>query len=156
MSKDLFGNEIEEVQDDDYVPEKHKKTSPFDFIGSVSETKKDLIEENPEVENDYAAYIINRGLGYFPDTVLYANEMNLYPDIPKKAQYYYYFASLRKRKRRSKWFKLEENPNANMVQRTYNVRAEVAKQYLEILTEDDLKTIRDITNVDDSGKKRKK
>jgi hypothetical protein len=50
--------------------------TPFDFINAINFTKKDLFSEDPMAKKDYAPFIINRGLGYFPDTVLYANEMN--------------------------------------------------------------------------------
>ena len=53
--------------------------NPFDFINSVSHNKKDLItdSENPEfAEKLYQPFLVNRGLSYFPDTILYANEMN--------------------------------------------------------------------------------
>lgn len=140
MNTDIFGNEV--VLQEEVLLEKQKKTSPFDFIKTISETKTNLIEDDPDCEKDYNSYIVNRGLGYFPDTVLYANEMNMYPNIPKKAQYYYYLASLRKRKRYSKWHKLEENNDLDVVQKIYNVRVEVAKEYLKILTEDNMKELR--------------
>lgn len=158
MNKDLFGNEINEEADyiDNLENQKSKKISPFDFIGSVSETKKDIVKDDPDIIDQYSSYVTNRGFGYFPDTVLYANEMNLYPDIPKKAQYYYYFSSLRKKKRRSKWFKLEENPDIELIKKVYNVRAEIAKQYLEILTEENLDVLRNMTDTGEIPSKKKK
>jgi hypothetical protein len=148
MGRDLFGEDIVEVEDE--VVEKRKKTSPFDFLGSISDTKKDIIAGNPDIADEYPPYLVNRGLGYFPDTVLYANEMNLYPDIPKKAQYYYYLASIRKRTRRSKWFKRETNDDIEMIKEVYNVRSEVAKQYIKLLTPENLNELRRITDTDET------
>lgn len=145
-----FEAEVEEVS-----LKKQKKTSPFDFIKSVGETKEDLIKENPDLANDYNSYLTNRGFSYFPDTILYANEMNLYSSIPKVYQYYYYMSSIRKRKRFSKWHKLEKNEDLELVQKVYNVRAEVAKQYLSILSEKDLEALRKSTETGEDNKKNK-
>lgn len=146
---------VEETQDVSIDQEKPKKTTPFDFIKSVSETKKDIIKEDPELEKDYNAFIVNRGFGYFPDTVLHANELNMLPDIPRIAQYYYYMASLRKRKRFSKWYKLEPNEDLKLVQDVYNVRVEVAKEYLKVLTEENIQTLRKLTETGESSPKAK-
>lgn len=121
---------------------KKDKITPFTFITAVSETKKDLLKENPQLEKEYNPFIINRGFSYFPDTALFANELNMYPDMPKKAQFQYYMQSLRRRKRFSKWFKLEKNPDLLMVQEIYSVRPDIAKQYLKLLSEDDLVDLR--------------
>lgn len=145
MTNDIFGNAIEETHEEEIIS-KPKKLTPFDFIKSVSETKKDLMEENTSAESEYNSYIVNRGLGYFPDTILFANEMNLHSNIPGKLQYYYYLAGIRKRKRYSKWHKLDKNDDLEMIQRIYNVRVEVAKEYLKLLSETDLQTLRDLVD----------
>jgi hypothetical protein len=51
------------------------KYSPFDFLKAINETKENLIVDD-ETEKQYSPYMINRGLSYFNDTVLIANEMN--------------------------------------------------------------------------------
>lgn len=149
-----------EEPEDDELLKKHKKVPPLEFIKAVSEKKKDIIAEDPEIEKDYIPYIVNRGLGYFPDTVLHANQMNLYPDIPAISQYYFYMASIRKRERYSKWYKLEPNSDLQMLQNVYNVRAEIAKEYLKILTKENLQTLRELTETGENpspskGKKKK-
>jgi hypothetical protein len=143
----------EEKPEEEYSDMK-SKTSPFDFISAVSETKKDIIAENPEIEKDYNTYITNRGFGYFSDSVLYANEMNINSHIPGVAQYYYYMSSLRKRKRRSPWYKLNKSEDQILVENVYNVRPEIAKQYLKVLKDDDLKKLREITET--GGNKKNK
>jgi hypothetical protein len=130
---------------EEQVVTKTLKKSPFEFMTAVSETKKDMIAQEPEVAKDYVAYIINRGFGFFPDTVLHANEMNIHSCIPDTAQFYYYMGSLRKRKRFSKWHKLEKNDDIVMVQKLYGVRPEIAKQYLKLLTEQNLSDLRTLS-----------
>jgi len=133
--------------------EKPKGLSPFDFIKSVSNSKINLLEDDSENEKQYNAFIVNRGLGYFMDTVLFANEMNLYPDIPVKAQYYYHMNSIRKGNRFSKWHKLEKNEDQLLIQKIYNVRPEIAKQYMKILSKKDIETLRTLSNTGDISKK---
>lgn len=116
-------------------------TTPFDFIKSVSETKEDLIGNSDDpttAEKDYNAYMVNRGLSFFPDTVLHANEMNQFSGIPKYAQYMYYMSALRSRKRYSKWLKAEKNEALDAIQRYYQCNRMVAKSYLPLLSEEDL------------------
>lgn len=119
-------------------------TTPFDFIKSVSETKTDLIgtSEDPlATEKEYNAYMVNRGFSYFPDTILHANEMNQFPGIPNYAQYIYYMSALRSRKRFSKWFKAEKNSDLDLIQKHYQCNRTIAKQYLELLSSENLERI---------------
>ena len=52
--------------------------------------------------------MVNRGLSYFNDTILLANEMNYRHNIPARMQYDLLRTLGRKRKRFSKWFKAEK------------------------------------------------
>jgi hypothetical protein len=133
-----------------------KGLSPFDFIKSVSNTKKDLLKENPDNEKEYKAYVVNHGLSFYPDTVLLANEMNLYPDIPAAAQYYYFLGSIRKGNRYSEWHKSKKNEDLDLVQKVYQVRREIAKQYLKLLSKDDLDKLRKLTDTGETTKKKNK
>ncbi len=146
-----------------YVPEpeeaqeeKHKGPTPFDFIKSVSNSKKDLMEDDPEMEKNYNAYIVNRGLGYFADTVLFANELNMYPDMPAKAQYYYYMNSIRKGNRFSKWHKHEKDQDQLMIQEIYNARPEIAKQYMKLISKEDMAKLRELSSKGEKAVKKQK
>jgi hypothetical protein len=118
--------------------------TPFDFIKSVSHSKKDLIRESeyPEqIEKQYNAYIVNRGFSYFEDTILHANEMNMRAHLFNDAQYRYYLGVLRSRNRFSKWHKAEKNTDLDAIQEVYSVNRTVAKMYLKTLSKDDLKRV---------------
>lgn len=39
--------------------------SPFDFLNSINTSKKDLITDDTS-EKQYSAFMVNRGLSYFP------------------------------------------------------------------------------------------
>ena len=115
--------------------------TPFDFLNAINETKKDLIKEDPSNEKEYSAWMVNRGLSYFPDTVMYANEMNQRHQISNKWQFQFLLNSIPRKKRFSKWFKREEEKNLKLVMDCYGYSSEKAKQVLGILTPEQLKTI---------------
>ena len=83
--------------------------NPFEIIKSISSTKKDVLEN----EKDYNAFMVNRGLSYFPDTVLYANEMKQYHHLDNRLQFDFLINIVRKRNRFSKWNKSIESENIN-------------------------------------------
>ena len=115
--------------------------TPFDFLNAINETKKDLIKEDPSNEKEYSAWMVNRGLSFFPDTVMYANEMNQRHQISNKWQFQFLLNSIPKKKRFSKWFKREEEKHLKLVMDCYGYSSEKAKQVLGILTPEQLKTI---------------
>ena len=43
---------------------------PFDFINAITTTKEDLFKD-PIANKDYNAFLVNRGLSYFQDTILW-------------------------------------------------------------------------------------
>jgi hypothetical protein len=114
--------------------------TPFDFINSIN--NKDQLEWNDEAEKDYNAYIVNKGFSFYPDTVLQANYMNIYHDVPKKMQYDFFYQGIRKRKRWSKWYKMEKNEDIEMVQRAFGYNRQKAIQAMLILNDNDLINIR--------------
>ena len=38
-------------------------------------------------EKAYTSFMVNRGLSYFPDTILFANEMNVHHHIDHRLQF---------------------------------------------------------------------
>jgi hypothetical protein len=115
--------------------------TPFDFLNAINESKKDLIKEDPTNEKEYSAWMVNRGLSFFSDTVMYANEMNQRHQISNKWQFQFLLNSIPKKKRFSKWFKREEEKHLKLVMDCYGYSSEKAKQVLTILTPEQLKTI---------------
>ena len=112
--------------------------SPFEFIKSISSSKKDIMEN----EKDYNAFMINRGLSYFPDTVLYANEMNQYHHLDNRLQFDFLINIVRKRNRFSKWNKSIESENINAIKRYYDYSNEKARDVLPLLSNENLNTIK--------------
>lgn len=116
----------------------------FDFLNAINTTKKDLIKEDPLSEKEYVPFMINRGLSYFADTIMYANEMNKYSAIPKDWQFSFYLNSIKPKKRFSKWHKKDQNSeDLNLVMKVYGYSSQKAAVALEILTEDQLNELRE-------------
>lgn len=112
--------------------------SPFEIIKAISSTKKDILEN----EKDYNSFMINRGLSYFPDTVIYANEMNQYHHLDSRLQFDFLINIVRKRNRFSKWNKSIESENINAIKRYYGYSNEKARDVLPLLSDENLKIIR--------------
>ena len=70
-----------------------------DWLNSINQTKKNLLDEDPTLEKEYPPYIVNRCFSGHLDSIMFANEMNIHNSIPKKMQYDFYLNSLRKKKR---------------------------------------------------------
>ena len=113
-----------------------------DWLNSVNFSKDDLTEDDPDNIKDYPAYIINRCLSGHLDTVLYANEMNLHPNLDNDMQYQFFLNSLRKRKRFSPWLRKDKVDNLNIVKQYYGYSNEKALQALRLLTKEQLTFIK--------------
>lgn len=115
----------------------------FDFLNAINDSKKDLIKNDPLTEKDYVPFMINRSLSYFPDTIMFANEMNTHSSIPKHWQFAFYLNGVNKKKRFSKWHKKDQNSeNLKLVMREYNYSSEKAAVALELLTDENLKQLK--------------
>ena len=113
-----------------------------DWLNSVNFTKDDLIDDDPDTIKNYPPYIVNRCLSGHLDTVLYANEMNLHPNLDKDMQYQFYLNSLRKRKRFSPWLKKDKIQDLDIVKQYYGYSNEKAFQALRILSKEQLDYIK--------------
>lgn len=118
-------------------------TSPFDFIKSFNDKSKYLLE-SPLDEKDYAPWIINKGMTFTMDTVMFANEVNKMYSLDKKMQHDFYYYGVPRGKRFGKWLKKEEVSDIlQMVMDIYKCNINVASQYMKLLSEDQVKLIRE-------------
>ena len=123
-----------------------------DYLNSINFSKEYLMgEEDPTWEKKYPAFIINKCLSGFVDTIMYANEMNLNHQLPTKLQYDFLLNSVRKRKRFSPWLKKEKIQDLDAVKSYYGYSNEKAQQALKILTKDQINHIK--AKLDVGGKR---
>ena len=113
-----------------------------DWLNSINFNKDDLTSEDPECIKEYPSYIVNRCLSGHLDTILYANEMNLHPNLDKDMQYQFFLNSLRKRKRFSPWLRKDKVDNLNIIKKYYGYSNEMALQALRLLTQQQLDYIK--------------
>jgi hypothetical protein len=113
-----------------------------DWLNSINQTKKNLIEEDSSIEKTYPPYIVNRCLSGHLDCIMFVNEMNKYNFLPKRMQYEFLLNSLRKKKRFSPWLRQDKIEDLDYVKRYYGYSNEKAKQALKILTKEQLNFIK--------------
>ena len=118
-----------------------EKMNPFDYLNAINSTKKDIMVDDIS-EKDYNAFMVNRGLSYFADTVLYANEMNRLHHLDGRLQFDFFINIIRKRKRFSKWFKPEQISDLDVVKKYYGYSNEKARQILTLLTADNINELK--------------
>ena len=111
-----------------------------DWLNSINQNKKNIYEEDPTAK--YPSYIVNRCMSGHLDTIMFANEMNLRPQLDSDMQYSFYLNSVRKRKRFSPWLRKDEIKDLDLVKRYYGYSNEKAKQALRILTNEQLNFIK--------------
>jgi NACalpha-BTF3-like transcription factor len=118
--------------------------SPFDFVNAINTSKENLFETDPQAGKDYDAFIVNRGLSYFPDTVFYANQMNQHAGLDKDMQFFFFLNIISKKKRFSKWSKKDPaSEDLKLVKEYYGYSSEKATEALKILSKDNLIMIKE-------------
>ena len=113
-----------------------------DWLNSINFTKQNLLEEDPDVIKDYPPYIINRCLSGHLDAIMFANEMNKYPNLDKDLQYHFYLNTLSKKKRFSPWLRKDKVTDLEIIKQYYGYSNEKALNALKILTPDQINFIK--------------
>lgn len=111
--------------------------TPFDFINVINQSKENLIIDELS-EKAYTPFIVNRGLSFFPDTILYANEMNQYHFLDSKLQFLFLLNSIRPKKRYSKWLKSEKIDTVEVISKYFGYSYIKAKDVLNLFTEEQI------------------
>ena len=118
-----------------------------DYLKAINETKEPLMDTDDEMwEKKYPAFIVNKCLAPFPDTIFLVNEMNINHHLDKKLQFDFLLNSLRTRKRYTPWLKASKQKDIEYVKEYYGYNNEKAKSALKILNDEQIKTIKDSLN----------
>ena len=115
--------------------------SPFDYLNAINYTKKDIMVDDI-AEKQYNPFMVNRGLSYFQDTVLMANEMNQYAYMDNRLQFDFLINIVRKRKRFSKWNKPEVATDLDVIKEYYGYSNEKARMVHNLLTDNQITELR--------------
>ena len=112
-----------------------------DYLYSINQSKKNILDDDPDAARKYPAFVINKCLSSFTDTVLYANEMNKNSHLPPRMQYDFLINSVKPRKRFSPWTRKDSIDYLDVVKEYYGYNDDKALQALRILTKDQLDKI---------------
>ncbi len=113
-----------------------------DYLYSINQSKKNLLDNDSEAVQKYPPFIINKVLSSFTDSILYVNEMNRYPEMDKKMQYDFFINTLKPRKRFSPWVKKETLEHLELVKQYYGYNHNKSIAALRILTKSQLEEIK--------------
>ena len=115
-----------------------------DYLNSINFTKKDLMKsEDKDWVKKYPAFIINKILSGFQDTIMLVNEVNRNHFLDKDMQYWFLLNSIRSKKRFSPFLRANKLKDIDLVKEYYGYSNEKAKTVLDILTKDQLKLIKE-------------
>ena len=115
--------------------------NPFNFLNEINYGKTDIMIDDI-AEKQYNSFLINRGLSYFKDTVIMANEMNINHHIDNRLQFDFLINIVRKRKRFSKWNKPEVATDLDVIKEYYGYSNEKARMVHNLLTDNQITELR--------------
>lgn len=115
--------------------------SPFDYLNAINSTKEDIMVDDIS-EKEYNGFMVNRGLSYFNDTVIFANEMNRYHQIDSRLQFDFFINIIRRKKRFSKWAKAQTLDEVEVIKQYYGYSNEKARQACTLLSSDQINELK--------------
>jgi hypothetical protein len=119
--------------------------SPFDFINAILQTKKQLIEDDL-TEKEYVPFMVNRGLSYHKDCIMYSNEMNRRHFLDKKLQNDFLLNTVRSQKRPfAKWIKSEKSDDLECIKTIYGFSDTKAKEACRLLSKEQIQQLKELT-----------
>ena len=115
-----------------------------EYLNAINHTKERLLDSDDEDwEKKYPPFIINKGMSYFADTVMFGNEMNRLHHATKHMQFTFLLNTIRPRKRFSKWLKASKLANLELVKQYYGYSNKKAQQALNLLTKKQVEYIKE-------------
>jgi len=115
-----------------------------EYLNAINFTKKDLMASEDKLwAKKYPAFIVNKILSGFSDTIMLTNEMNRNHFLDKDMQFHFLINSIRSKKRYSPFLRASKFRNIEIVKEYYGYNNEKAKVALDILTKEQLKLIKE-------------
>ena len=114
-----------------------------EYLNAINHTKEKLLDsEDEEWEKKYPPFIVNKCVYPFQDTIMLVKEINQLPHLDKKLQFDFLLNSIRSRKRFTPWLKASRIEDLEYVKEYYGYSNDKAKQALDILTDEQIATIK--------------
>ena len=115
-----------------------------EYLNAINHTKKNVMDsEDTMWVKKYPAFIVNKVLSGFQDTIMLVNEMNRNHFLDKDMQFQFLLNSIRSKKRYSPFLRASKLKDIECVKEYYGYNNEKAKSALDILTKKELKLIKE-------------
>ena len=115
-----------------------------DYLPAINHTKKNLMNsDDPMWEKKYPAFMVNKVLSGFQDTIILCNEMNRNHFLDRDMQFQFLLNSIRSKKRFTPFLRASKIKDIECVKEYYGYSNEKAKSALDILTKEQLKLIKE-------------
>jgi hypothetical protein len=115
-----------------------------EYLNAINFTKKNVMDSEDRMwVKKYPAFIVNKILSGFSDTIMLVNEMNRNHFLDEDMQFQFLLNSIRSRKRFSPFLRANKLKDIECVKEYYGYNNEKAKVALDILTKEQLKLIKE-------------
>ena len=115
-----------------------------DYLPAINHTKKNLMDsDDPMWEKKYPAFMVNKVLSGFQDTIMLSNEMNRNHFLDRDMQFQFLLNSIRSKKRFTPYVRRSKIKDIECVKEYYGYSNDKAKSALAILTKEQLKLIKE-------------
>ena len=115
-----------------------------EYLNAINFSKKNVMDsEDTMWVKKYPAFIVNKVLSGFSDTIMLVNEMNRNHFLDKDMQFQFLLNSIRSKKRYSPFLRARKLKDIECVKEFYGYNNEKAKTALDILTKKELKLIKE-------------
>ena len=115
-----------------------------EYLNAINFTKNDLMKSEDDLwKKKYPAFIVNKMLSGFSDTVMLVNEMNRNHFLDKDMQFQFLLNSIRSKKRFTPFLRANKLKEIECVKEYSGYSNDKAQSALDILTKDDIKLIKE-------------
>ena len=115
-----------------------------EYLNAINFTKKNVMNsDDPMWEKKYPAFMVNKVLSGFSDTIMLTNEMNRNHFLDRDMQFQFLLNSIRSKKRFTPYVRRSKIKDIECVKEYYGYSNEKAKSALDILTKEQLKLIKE-------------
>ena len=113
-----------------------------EILPSILKTKQNIMVTDKD-ESSYPSFMVNRAMSQFPDTVLVANYLNLYPNLDNRLKYDFLLNMVKPYKRPfSKWAKKVEPVDLAVVKEYYGYSDAKALEAMLVLTPQQINSLK--------------
>ena len=114
------------------------------YLTAINWSKKKLMDTDDEGwDKKYPPYNIDKGLSYYSDTVMYANEMNRLHHASKHMQFSFLINTIRSQKRFSKWLKASKIKDLDVIKQYFGYSNNRAREALSVLNKKQIDYIKE-------------